>query len=180
MHSHDLCWRLFLKVMNCTLEVQFGESGQLGCRHLHRSQLPEDDSSPLEVCSAGVSSTDDPSRSPYTLETWAGHSGEFRARFTGLNAPSFRWEDFVISAPLRCKVPPWKYLQVIRATPITWCEFLCLAMEVSVRSAASHELAKISAKHTIMKRWIKAGGERFQNDPPSGIRWVFVVVQQSQ
>lgn len=42
-----------------------------------------------------------------------------------------------------------------------------------MRLAASHEPAEISAKHTIMKRWIKAGGgERFRNDPPSGIRWV--------
>lgn len=58
MHSHDLCWRLLLKVINCTLEVQFSESGRLRCRHLHCSQLPEHDSSPLEVCSAGISSTD--------------------------------------------------------------------------------------------------------------------------
>lgn len=59
-----------------------------------------------------------------------------------------------------------------QSTPVTWCEFLCSAAEGSVRLAASHEPAEISAKHTIMKRWIKVGGERFRNDPPSGIRWV--------
>ena len=57
-HSRGRCWRLFPKVINCALKVQFGEPGQLGCRHLHRSQLPECDSSPPGVCSAGISSTD--------------------------------------------------------------------------------------------------------------------------
>lgn len=44
MHSRDLCWRLSLKVMNGTLEVQFCAPGQLGWRCLHHSQLPEQDS----------------------------------------------------------------------------------------------------------------------------------------
>ena len=107
MHSHDLCWRLFLRVINCTLEVQFSEPGQLGGRHLHCSQLPGHDSSPPAVCSAGTSSTDDRSfaLSLYSLEIRGVRSGSsFGAWFIGSNTyTGFRWEDSHV-----CPTDAWR------------------------------------------------------------------------